>query len=80
MQQCVAMNNFRNNLRKAIEAAGMTQRDLADASGICYVNISRILGEKEGVTLERAERLANAVGIPLADMISAKFKILNKTA
>lgn len=80
MAECVAMNHFRKNMRLALDANGMTQQDLAVVSGISPVNISRILSGKEGVTLERAEKLSIAAGFPLSEMISAGFRILSRSA
>jgi plasmid maintenance system antidote protein VapI len=41
-------------------------------------NISRILAGKEQVTLERAGRIAKALHLDLADLISTKAKILQE--
>ena len=80
MPQSVSMNLFRNNLKKALVAQGMTHQQLADAAGVRRTSISKILSGIEGVSLDRADRLAQAVGIPLSDLISSNFKILKQSA
>lgn len=43
-------------------------------------NISRVLSGKEQVSLDRAGRIAKALHVDLADLISAKSKILQEIA
>lgn len=56
-------DNFLTNLRRAMEKLGWSQQQLAEASGVHFVTISRILNEHHDVTTVVAEKLANAVGI-----------------
>jgi UDP-N-acetylglucosamine 1-carboxyvinyltransferase len=64
------MNTFRKNLRAAMRRRGMTQQQLADAVGTSQPAISRILSGRESLTLDRAERIAVAVGISLSELFS----------
>lgn len=80
MAQSVAMNIFCNNVRAALDANDMTVTALAAATGIDRSNLSRILHGKEGITLDRAGIIAEAIGVSLSDLLSPKFKILKKSA
>jgi len=62
--------NFRMNLRAALIARGMTQRDLARASGVHEVTISKIINGREQPSLEICEKLAKAAGIKLPKIFS----------
>lgn len=62
------LRNFRDNLREAMDEKGFDQQDLAKASGVHYVTISRILTGKQDPTVTMCEKLANAVGIR-ADLV-----------
>lgn len=59
-------------IRTARETKGWTQVDLAEASRVAPQVISR--SERGAVTpsLESLERLANALGVPLASLIGAE--------
>lgn len=64
-----ATRMFRERLREAMERAGLTQRDLAKKVGAGYPGINRILQGKQNPTIEMADRLADAVGIPLPRLL-----------
>ncbi len=64
-----AMECFIENITHIIEARGISQSELARRSGISIPNMNRILRGKEGVTLERAERIADALGKKLQDLL-----------
>ena len=74
MQNCTAMNQFSEQLKVMIAAAGMNMQEAAAVIGIDKGNLSKIVNGKEGVTLERAERIANALG----GTISVKITKLKK--
>lgn len=57
------IDNFVTNLRRACADAGLSQKELADLSGIHYVTISRILHRKVSPSVELCERLAKAAGM-----------------
>lgn len=80
MAQFDSMNAFRDNVRAVLSARGMTMTDLAGRCGIDRSNLSKILHGKEGVTLDRAGTIAEALGVGLHDLISPKFKILSRSA
>lgn len=62
LSHCRSMTNFIEQIRRLIDSRGMTITAAADAIGIDRANLSRILSGKEGVTVERAEKIANAFG------------------
>jgi len=80
MAQSASMNLFCKNVRACLEARGMTIQSLADATGIYRSNLSKILHGKEGVTLDRAGVIAEAVGVHLSELLSPTFKIMKKSA
>ncbi len=69
------MERFSENLRSIMSDKGITQQRLSDAARVPRPNISRILCGEENVTLERAERLAKAVGFTLSEILSEKFPV-----
>lgn len=60
---------FRQNMRAVMQLEGITMEALAVAVGTKQPNISRILSGKEGLSLERAERISLALGSSLRDML-----------
>jgi transcriptional regulator with XRE-family HTH domain len=66
MSESVAMSEFCTQIRALIKASGLTVSAAAEKAGIDPGNFSRILNGKEKVTLERAERIANAFGATLS--------------
>lgn len=75
------MNRLAANVRSLLRTRGMSQRELAELAGMYEANVNRILQGKEGVTIERAERLAIALGVSLSDLVSdALPKSLRATA
>lgn len=57
-------------LRKAIATAekrGVTRYEIAKATGIAQATLSRFVNEENrGIGLEKAEKIANAIGLDLA--------------
>lgn len=64
-----ASKTFRERLREAMDRAGLTQRDLAKKVGAGYPGINRVLQGKQNPTIEMADKLADAVGIPLSKLL-----------
>lgn len=60
---------FRTRLREAMQAAGLSQRELAEKVGTGYPGINRILQGKQTPTLDLADRIADAVGMPLPKLL-----------
>lgn len=57
------------NLRHIRKQRGMTQEQLAKASGINRVTIARYEALKVDPCMERAERLANVLGVTVNELI-----------
>lgn len=75
MSKSRIMELFATNVRKCLTAYGWTARDLSDATGIHQPNISRILHGKERVTIDRANVIAEALEVPLSELLSETFQI-----
>ncbi len=67
---------FRRNVRLIIDEKGETINHLAIAVGTSRPAMSRILSGIDGVTLDRAERIARALEIPLASLLEENFRKL----
>ncbi len=76
MQESSAMVFLQRNIRLLLEARGMTQGQLAEAAGIPRPGLNRILHGTEGVTVERADRIAKAFGITLSDLLDENLQKL----
>lgn len=57
--------NVRSNLSRFLSDRGISQRELAERSGVHYVTINRILNGQDP-TLSVCEKLARALGLPSA--------------
>ena len=79
MTQSVAMNCFARNVRHLLQQNGITQVELAERAGIHGPNVNRILMGKEGITIERAERIASALGVKLSELVSENLPKSRKT-
>ena len=54
-------------LKSAIQSSEISQRQLAEDSGVSYVTISRFVsGGRANITIDTAGRLASALGLRLS--------------
>ena len=60
---------FGNTLRKKRISLGLTQADLARITGLNRSYLSDVELGKEGISLDRAAKLANAVNCSLKDLL-----------
>lgn len=67
-----AAERFRAKVRNIMDARGISIADMARAIGSARPGISRILAGKEGVTLDRAERIADYLEVELSELVAAK--------
>lgn len=74
-----AAEAFRISVRTLIEERETTITAVAHGVGMQRPSLSRILAGKEGVTLDRAQRIADHFDVPLAQLLSNPRK-LQKTA
>lgn len=65
-----ALENFRQNLRRAMEARELSQRALAERAEIGYPYVNRVLQGKTAPSVPQAERLAKAVSVSLTELLS----------
>lgn len=57
-------------IRRAREAAGLSQADLARAADLPRSHVCDTEQGRRGVSLARLERLAAAIGVPVGDLLS----------
>ena len=76
MSQVPLADNFADNLHRAIERLGISQRELARRSGVHFTTINRILSREMDPSLTVCERLADAVGLTP----EKSFKEITKSA
>lgn len=62
-----------------MEKQGVTQRELADRSGVTFTYVNRILLQKQTPSLEICDRIADALGVNLSKLLE-KSKKLSKSA
>ena len=60
---------FAENLRRARKAAGMTQVELCDETGLAQPYISEVERGLSNISLDTMEKIAEAVGKPLWTML-----------
>lgn len=81
--QVNAQENFRVNLRAAMEARGLTQRALAENLEMSFTYLNRVLckpknnGSDAKPSLEICEKLAGGVGFALVDLLQPPKKFLD---
>ncbi|MBI4785462.1 MAG: helix-turn-helix transcriptional regulator [Chloroflexi bacterium] len=63
------MARFGAALRERRKQQGMTQAELAVAAGLSRSYLSEVECGQESISLERAERLAEALGCKLSDLL-----------
>ena len=56
-----------------MEAQGVTAARLAELAGMSRPGVSRILNGRENVTLVRAQRIAEALGVDLSELVAEKI-------
>jgi transcriptional regulator with XRE-family HTH domain len=75
MQKSSAMNQFTEQLKDWIKSEGMTLRAAAAMIGMDHGNLSKILNGHEGLTITRAEDIANRFGFELCVDLKKSQKI-----
>lgn len=65
---------FRANVKRILQSRNLTITQLAHDSHTSRPGLSRILSAKDGVTLERADSIAGALGIPLRELLSENLE------
>ena len=62
-----------------MEEQGLSQPKLADKAGIAFGTLSRILREKQSLTIQTAEKLADALGISIYDLTETEYSPINSS-
>lgn len=73
MASAPASEIFRYNVRMIMASKNLTISAVAAAVGTSQSSLSNVLAGKEGVSFNRAERIAKHLGYELAAMIVEKF-------
>ena len=76
MQSCdVGLNSreiFARNLRKCRRHKGLSQEKLAELSSLHRTYVGAVERGERNISLDNMERLANALGVNLADLLAAE--------
>lgn len=66
---------FRRNIQTVLHENGLSHASLAEMVGTSRPGITRIISGVDGVTIERADRIANALGFTLSELLEEKLRI-----
>lgn len=72
MSKSVAMSIFSNNLKRLLRDKGLTVSELAADCDIRRSYLSRLLHGHHSPSLDVAEKIANACGVPLYEMLTPR--------
>jgi transcriptional regulator with XRE-family HTH domain len=67
-----AVHTFRRRVLEVLASKGISRSGLATRLGVSIPTVSALLNSDEGITLDRAERVAKAIGTPLHELLCAK--------
>ena len=70
--QCNVLRIMR--FKDVLNKYGVTQQDLADRMGMNRVSVSRLLSEKNDLRISTIEKIANAIGCPVAELFGEQNK------
>ena len=73
MRELSIMETFVSNLKKAMAAANINQRQLSGITGIHTANISRLL-HSSNTSITTLCKLADAVGYPVHEILNPEFQ------
>lgn len=66
---------FVANVNAVREAEGLSVSEIARRAGIARPELSKLLNGLGGLTIERAEKISNAIGVPLDVLIAAPIEL-----
>ncbi len=69
-QESQVMLILRSRVRKIIEAREITIKQLADDAGLTREYLSKMLGGHHDCSLVNCEKLANALGVSVLDLLT----------
>ena len=67
-----AVHIFRRRVLEVLANKGISRSGLAAKLGVSIPTVSALLNSDEGITLDRAERVAKAIGTPLHVLLCEK--------
>ena len=71
-----AVKNFRINVRVAMARAKLSQGALAEKAEVSRPYLNRILKEKQDPSLDVCDRIADALKMPIGDLVASPRKFL----
>ena len=74
MSTLAAYRDFRVNLRAALDAKGVSQREFADKCKTSVSYINRVLCGRVQPSVDQADEMARAIGYRLADLLVSPKK------
>ena len=69
-----AQQNFANNLKKLLAEQGCSTYDFAKKVNVAPSTIYNIMAQERGVSLEMADRLSQALGTTVSEMLRPQAK------
>jgi transcriptional regulator with XRE-family HTH domain len=73
--QVNSLNNFRTNVSRIMSERGLSYRDAAELAGMGYPFLHRIMTGKANPSIEVADKLADALGVKLTDLLEDPQKL-----
>ena len=70
-------NQARENIKRLIEEQGLSQPKLSEKAGIAFGTLSRILRGKQDLTIQTAEKIADALGLSVYDLTETDYSPIN---
>lgn len=70
-------NQARVNIKRLMEEQGLSQPKLSEKAGIAFGTLSRILRGKQDLTIQTAEKIANALDLSIYDLTEIDYSPVN---
>ena len=70
-------NQARVNIKRLMEEQGLSQPKLSEKAGIAFGTLSRILRGKQDLTIQTAEKIAEALGLSVYDLTETDYSPVN---
>lgn len=70
-----ATKTFRDNVNRSMESQNLSQVELSKRMGVARPHLNRILRGVNQPSLELAARIAEAIGVPLSELVEIEQKV-----
>ena len=70
-------NQARENIKRLMEEQGLSQPKLSEKAGIAFGTLSRILRGKQDLTIQTAEKIADALELSVYDLTETDYSPVN---